>query len=204
MKDTFELNEYFGKYRDITENHVPGVAKGRYSIDPFGNIFDNKLNKFIKWTYRPDGYISVSLNTNGKPKSYLLHRIVGLVFVEGDTSLIINHKDTNKSNPHYKNLEWVTYSENNNHAFANDLNRKGEDSPKAVISENQVIEICKHLDEHKLTYSEIADVVGIKSPDASSLISTIYKGIAWRHISKDFDFSKNYSSSRYRTINRNK
>jgi predicted GNAT family acetyltransferase len=35
--------------------------------------------------------------------------------------LIINHKDGNKLNPHYDNLEWTDYSGNNNHAYETGL-----------------------------------------------------------------------------------
>ena len=165
-----------------------------------GNVFDKKLNRFIKNTLRPDGYLSVSLNTDGEPKSYLLHRLVGLYFVPGDTSLIINHKDGNKGNPVCTNLEWATYSENNIHAFANDLNVKGEDSPKAVITEAQAEMICKCLDEQKLSYAQIAKHCGVQSPDAVSLISAIRRGESWRHVSCKYEFSKNYKGGRYKIL----
>lgn len=137
--------EFFEVFRLITENEIPGIYPDRYEVSNFGRVFDKKLNRFIKLTQRPDGYLSVSLNTNGEPKSYLLHRVVGFFFVPGDQSLIINHLDGVKNNDHFMNLEWATYSDNNNHAFAHDLNKKGEDSPKAVITEQQAEMICKHL-----------------------------------------------------------
>ena len=192
-------------FKTIEETHVPGVAFDRYEVSNFGRIFDRKLNRFCKISQRPDGYKAVSLNTNGEPKAYLLHRIVGFYFVPGDCGLIINHLDGCKGNDFFMNLEWATYSDNNNHAFANDLNKKGEDSPKAVITEQQAEMICKCLDEQRLTYPEIAIACSIISPDAASLISTIRKGVAWRHISCKYNFSKdNYNNGIYRTINRNK
>ena len=127
-----------------------------------------------------------------------MHRIVGLLFVDGDKSLIINHKDTKKGNCFYENLEWVTYSENNIHAFANNLSRKGEESPKAIITEEQAEFICKCLDEHKLSYADIAKECGIVSPDASSLISAIRRGESWRHVSCKYNFSKDYKGGRYK------
>lgn len=190
----------FEEIQPITSDIIPGVALGRYLVSNFGNVFDIKLNRYCKLSQRPDGYLSVSLNTNGEPKSYLLHRVVGLRFVPGDKSLIINHIDGNKGNPSADNLEWVTYSENNVHAFANDLNVKGEDSPKAVITEEQAEMICKLLDEQKLSYAQIAEVCEIHSPDASSLISAIRRGESWRHISSKYNFSKNYKGGRYRII----
>ena len=187
-------------FNPITNDMVPGVYEDRYMISSEGRVFDKKLNRFIKNTLRSDGYISVSLNTDGEPKSYLLHRLVGLGFVQGDTSLIVNHLDGDKSNPVYTNLEWTTYSGNNNHAFAHNLNVKGEDSPKAIITETQAEMVCKCLDEQKLSYAEIAKVCDIDSPDASSLISAIRRGESWRHISSKYNFSKNYKGGRYKIL----
>ena len=197
--------DFIEVFKPIEGNVIMGIYPNRYEVSNFGRIFDKKLNRFIKQTLRPDGYIVVSLNTDGKPKAYLLHRIVGFYFVPGDNSLIINHLDGDKGNDFFMNLEWATYSENNIHAFENNLNVKGEDSPKAIITEKQVEMICKHLDEHKLSYFDIGILCGVNSSDASSLISTIYKGIAWRHISCKYNFSQNdYKSGRYRMYNRDK
>ena len=199
MKELVEPFEYSEVFKPIQNKDIHGIEENRYFVSNFARIFDTKYNRFCKVSKRSDGYESISLNTNGNPKSYLLHRIVGLYFVPGDTNLIINHINGNKSCNHFMNLEWVTYSENNNHAFANNLSKKGEDSPKSVISEDQAIMICKCLDEHKLSYSEIALFCKINSPDAISLISAIYKGVSWRHISKNYNFSKNnYKNGRYR------
>ena len=49
-------------------------------------------------------------------------RLVGKYFVEGyDKDLVINHIDGNKSNDVCTNLEWVTISQNTQHAYDNGL-----------------------------------------------------------------------------------
>ena len=199
-KKILKVDDYVELFTLITDEIIPGVYPDRYMISNKGNVFDKKLNRFLKLTLRPDGYLSVSLNTNGEPKSYLVHRLVGLYFVPGDKSLIVNHLDGNTSNPSCSNLEWTTYSGNNIHAFENNLNVKGEDSPKAVITETQAEMICKCLDEQKLSYTQIAEYCGIKSPDAISLISAIRRGESWRHISCKYEFSKNYKGGKYKIL----
>jgi len=42
----------------------------------------------------------------------LVHRIIAKLFVPGDKSLTVNHKDMNKANCGASNLEWITHSEN--------------------------------------------------------------------------------------------
>lgn len=64
----------------------------------------------------------VDLWKNGKPKSFLVHRLVAYAFipeVEGKHS--INHIDGNPRNNKVENLEWCNHLENNRHAFENSL-----------------------------------------------------------------------------------
>jgi hypothetical protein len=66
--------------------------------------------------------IRVSLWKDGKPKSFLAHRLVAMAFIPmipGKDS--INHIDGNPRNNHVENLEWCDHKENNNHAFDNGL-----------------------------------------------------------------------------------
>jgi len=67
-------------------------------------------------------YRFVALSKGGKVKQYLLHRLVALHFI-GEKTLEINHIDGNKDNNCVENLEYVTHSENQLHAFRV-LNRK--------------------------------------------------------------------------------
>ena len=49
---------------------------------------------------------------------HLVHRLVALMFIPtNDTTLDVNHKDGNRANNNYTNLEWCTRSENLKHSF---------------------------------------------------------------------------------------
>lgn len=51
-------------------------------------------------------------------KRFFVHRLVAYHFVDGyQDGLVVNHKDGNKLNNEADNLEWVTRSENDLHAF---------------------------------------------------------------------------------------
>lgn len=99
---------------------VPGHEN--YSVNEEGKVAVGDVYgtiKLLKQFTRPDGYLSVKLNRKG----YLVHRLVADAFVEGRSKrrTIVNHKDGDKGNNHYKNLEWCTPSENSRHAHSSGL-----------------------------------------------------------------------------------
>lgn len=64
------------------------------------------------------------VNDVGNRSNFNLHRAIGLAVIKYPANvdkLDINHKDTNKSNNHYKNLEWRTRRGNNLHATESGL-----------------------------------------------------------------------------------
>jgi len=92
-------------------------TKSRYSISNLGGIKNNKRNKIVSASKTPSGYLFSSLFLGSKNyyKRFPIHRLVAKYFVAGDSSLQVNHKDGNKSNNHFENLEWVTASQNVQH-----------------------------------------------------------------------------------------
>lgn len=193
-------------YKEINEFIIPNIIPHRYMISSYGKIYDMHENKFINISMHSQGYYNVNLMTKNGSKQFLLHRLVAMAFVQGDRTLVVNHKDGIKTNPNSINLEWVTQSQNNIHAFENDLAPRGEKSVVSIITEVQVRKICELLDMYKYRYQEIADMVNLVSPDIAAFIKCIYKGESWRHISKDYTFAKNNyqeaKSGKYRAYNR--
>lgn len=69
-----------------------------------------------------DNTCRVNLWKDGKPKTFLVHRLVAMAFIpEVPGKDFINHIDGCRLNNVVNNLEWCTYKENANHAFDNDL-----------------------------------------------------------------------------------
>lgn len=76
------------------------------------------------------GYATLRLSNKGKVKSRSVHRMKAIAFINNPYNKIcINHRDGNKLNNGYNidgsdNLEWVSHSENNYHAYK-ELGKKG-------------------------------------------------------------------------------
>lgn len=89
-----------------------------YQVSNLGRIMNIKLNKIIKGSITSYGYVTVTLKNDLGSKNMKVHRIVAKEFLnDWDSELQVNHKDLNKSNNCVENLEMVTSSENNLHAY---------------------------------------------------------------------------------------
>ncbi len=106
------------------------IIYDRYTIDEYGNIFDNQKNKYLKQQDNGFGYKYVMMVIDGKYRQQKVHRLVAMAFVENkENKPFVNHLDCNRSNNYYKNLEWCTQKENINYAQKinssyNDRNKK--------------------------------------------------------------------------------
>jgi hypothetical protein len=70
------------------------------------------------------GYKIVKLNKDGKQETFYVHRLVADAFISNPDPINkkeVNHKDGNKLNNDYSNLEWCTHQENMIHAFQTGL-----------------------------------------------------------------------------------
>ena len=65
-------------------------------------------------------YGKYSLSAEGLSRQFSAHILVASFFIEGKSEerCFVNHRDENKLNCHYTNLEWVTQKENMMH-YAN-------------------------------------------------------------------------------------
>ncbi len=94
-----------------------------YIVYEDGQIWSNYTHKFLKPCRQRLGYLQITLSINGVHKRYKVHRLVGLLFIPNPCCLPqINHKDGNKENNHYSNLEWCDAYHNNKHARETGLN----------------------------------------------------------------------------------
>ena len=162
-----------------------GLEPGILLISNYGKPYNCLQHRFIP-LYSQNGYLE--FYTMGK--KMLAHRGVGMVFVSGRTAErdCINHIDGVKSNNYYMNLEWCTKAENNRHAYATHLNNCiGENCRSAKLTNAEVHEICKLLQNRK-SIKEVLSIMGMEDTmNNYEIIRSIRKGYAWRSISQFYD-----------------
>ena len=96
---------------------IPGY-EGEYKVSNMGNVMSYKYSspRLIHPCANSCGYLQVPLHKKGKTKRMYVHRLVAMLFVPGFAEdKEVNHKDYDKANNTYTNLEWVTKSENHKH-----------------------------------------------------------------------------------------
>lgn len=93
--------------------------ENKYKISNRGNIFSKIQNRYLKLCINKYGYVTASINhARGCDKNLYIHRLVADTFLGGiPEGMVINHKDGIKANNHVSNLEIVTSSDNNRHAY---------------------------------------------------------------------------------------
>lgn len=159
-----------------------------YQVSEFGDVKlliirrgTQPVNRIMKPVFDKDGYKKVGLcNHDRKRKITPVHRIVALAFLgECPSVLQINHKDGDKLNNHYSNLEYISVGENLRHALKIGLRtpKKGTQKRSAKLREEYIPEIREKL-ANGITQSVIAKEYGV----CRSLISNILRRKAWRHV----------------------
>ena len=118
---------------------IGDILSNTYSISEDGEIKNIKTGRTISQREDKDGYMVCNLSTtNKRQQTFKVHRLVALMYVENDNPEVkvqVNHKDENKKNNHYSNLEWCTLHYNINYG----LRTKKAITPRerAIIIKNE-------------------------------------------------------------------
>jgi hypothetical protein len=102
--------------------------EGLYQVSNLGHVKSLRNNIILKSHKYPNGYLYAAFKVKGKCKMIMIHRLVAKSFLLRPEKTEVNHKDGNKENNAIENLEWVTRSENINHALQTGLILKPGDN----------------------------------------------------------------------------
>ena len=98
---------------DVIWKDIPGY-EGLYRVNQYGDIYSLYTNKILKHSTSQDGYKQYNLYKNKKNYIMTAHKAVALAFVPNPYNLpFVNHKDEDKQNCYYENLEWCDCLYNN-------------------------------------------------------------------------------------------
>jgi hypothetical protein len=96
-----DIKDYEGYYQVSSEGRIRNITTGHILKGDTNNLGYKRV-----WLYAP------------VTKRIFVHRLVALAFCDNwSEEKVVNHKDGNKQNNTASNLEWVTRSENDLHAF---------------------------------------------------------------------------------------
>ena len=166
-----DIDGYDGYYQISNKGRVRSWKNGRWGKRESPLIMKQQLNRY--------GYYEIRLQKNNVKRLHRTHRLVALNFIGNPNNKPhVNHKDCNKINNNYKNLEWVTNSENIKHAVKNDLMARGERSGHAVLSRNDVLQIRSILEQGFACKKELAIAYNVSLPTMYDVESRR----SWRHI----------------------
>ena len=141
-------NNNYKVYEDGTVercNYFETISKNGSVIKKYPRIENTRLSnsgyKMVRWYYG-EGYV---------------HRLVGEHFCENDNpseKIYINHIDGNRLNNHYTNLEWVTPTENAQHALKLGLFNTHSEKRKRQCAINSRNGVKKRLENRIPKYAD--------------------------------------------------
>ena len=187
--------------KNLTPNHdfVPliyeNIDKGRYLINPYGEIYSLYSNRIMRQDTNWAGYKRICLITeDGKKRNFSIHRLVAHTFIINPFPNLyndVNHINGDKSKNDYTNLEWCNNNQNKHYASEMGLYEHGEDRYNAVYSDDFAREVCQKFQDG-MRYEDVYRYYQNLYPNTGSTIgSFIYKLYHRRtrsHITKLYNY----------------
>jgi hypothetical protein len=178
------------KFRDI-----PGFPG--YKISEYGKVYSEKRNIFIAEARNWGGYMVVTISDpSGYRAPRKVHRLVYRTYIgELEDGKVIDHKDNNKDNNHYTNLQQITPSQNSTKSFIT-----GKNSSLVIWPKDIIHKICKMI-VRGYTNREIFESLGVdynvNRIQCNTLIGNITRGSMHKDVTVHYNIS-----DRIRCINK--
>lgn len=131
-----------------------------YRINAVGTVI-NKKGMILKTHYNHNGYLVVYLYCDKRNHRIPVHQLVSWTFIGPQPGgFAVHHKDSNKLNNHYLNLEYVQHC----------LHTAGEKSEKCKLKTTYVILIRNAYKNNLASISDMARLFGVDRATISQLI----------------------------------
>jgi hypothetical protein len=165
-----DIPGFEGSYQASKTGLIRTIKKTKYKSP--GDLISQHVNK-------ASGYVTVHLGT--VKSSLYVHRLVMAAF-EGacPAGKVVNHKDGNRRNNHFSNLEYVTQKENIEHSIHTlgaQLGAIGTNHRDAKLTPDSV-----RLVRQAITAGESLNSIGRRFGVSPAAILQIKRGQTWRHV----------------------
>lgn len=218
LKDV-EYNQFLHNlemFKLIDDYIAPNVKLNMYAISSYGRVFNIRTGRQLAQVSGIDGHLSTGLQLkDSSRRTFYIHRLVALAFVpktQEDILMgrdVVNHKDLCPWNNYYRNLEWTTTEENITNAYINGAFDKpymrvinnnthwsdgkvtvGEKNGMARLTNEQVHQICKSLEEGKSRKQACLDAGLQASQNDLFIVSHILQGQRHQDIASQYNLPK--------------
>lgn len=153
-------------------------CNGLYEVSNLGRVFSVRSGRLLSDADNGKGYRYITTCVSNCKKRYYVHALVAEKFigmrptwlgVDGDEIVEIeaeiNHKDLDKSNNRWDNLEYLTQFDNTQHALRHGVqfgrSQQGEDHGMAKLTWKQVRLIRNYWSKHIHTSRDLGRRFGV-------------------------------------------
>ena len=135
LKKIIEIQNRINEVRKIHENMMITLGfevfrsiteYDNYEVSNFGNVKNKQTARILKPGKDTHGYYFVNLCKNGKHKSFKIHRLIAIAFIDNPLNKpYIDHINNQRTNNNLSNLRWVTSKENSMNSSMSCKNTSG-------------------------------------------------------------------------------
>lgn len=173
-----DIQGFEGRFQASTHGRIKSLYVE--IVQKNGRVYKRKETILKPSKMTSSKYLFVSLGFNRETrKGYSVHRLVCETFNGSSNGKECNHKDGDKYNNHYLNLEWVTRKENLEHQRINKLYAYGSNNYHAILKEADVVEIKKY--GFPVKYGMLS-LIARKYKVSAASIRDVLTGKTWKHV----------------------
>lgn len=150
--------------------------EGLYAITEDGKVYSYRSKKYLSPYKNKGGYLIATLSKQNIKEHFLIHRLVAEAYIPNPNNYPqVNHKDEDKTNNHFSNLEWITAKDNINY---------GNHNSKVIETQSYNV-FCVELNKEYLNARIAAEELALNRQNIQACCNGKRKtcgGYHWRYV----------------------